>query len=506
MWKKLLLAFASFVVTLVLLEILTRVLLPVPAPIHYRDGIYANVLPMVNGRIETPDFEGISGPPLTVDRRDGELRIFVFGESSVAGAPWAAAGSAPTMLQDQLRQLFPERDFVVVNMGRSASYTIDALYYLRTIERYEPDIIIFYLGYNDYYDVGSEQCWAATHRTAYGIWQWAVRNSQLLWTVRARGPAYVGGLRAQPRLSERGEPCDDAQPFRYWSGTLIQTSRSMGAHVIVTTPIVNPLTAVEQDERSREWPTVEERLQNLGESYRDVLTCVLTEGCDSVPLIGAYLSHNYAGDEQTQSSAGTTTDESDSLQGETVPWGQAVREHTSSDGILPIRERIWSEVAEELGASLVNLRAELVLSTPEVYLSGEVFVDDMHLTHQGYWSVARLWALEVAKFLGSEDASDRIPLYLPEAAQERYIVEQARLTMSASTVTLDYGVPSLHHGAVVMGARCMLDAERIGSKTASIFLAWLRLQIGMTAAVPPHLAERVRGLDYEDFTSFDYAR
>ena len=102
-------------------ELSTRLLVAPPAPILLRDGIYVSQLPLVSGRDTVAWLSGGDHPPLSTAKRDGEIRIFVFGESSVQGSPWEYPGSPPTMLYDQLHSRFPGRDLTVVNMGRGAA-------------------------------------------------------------------------------------------------------------------------------------------------------------------------------------------------------------------------------------------------------------------------------------------------------------------------------------------------------------------------------------------------
>ena len=505
LWKKLLLALASFLFALLVLEILARIFVPIPSPIHYRDGIYANVLPMVNGYSQSGDLVGIDGPPLSVEREDGDLRIFVFGESSVAGYPWGIAGSAPAMLYDQLHGLFPERRLQVVNMGRTASFSIDAFYYLLSIERFEPDIVIFYVGYNDFFVEGTEQCFATAHPLMYGVWQWAVSHSRLLWTVRARGPAYTRGEEDPTATVEDGDPgdCDPDQAFRRWAEILVETAQSMGSHVLVTTILGNPLSVVEDVERFREVATVDERLQSLDESYRDVLRCVLTDRCDSIAEIGAFLLHNELADAPGSRFWASRATRDGQVEPEHLR--QVVAQHLLSPGSMTERARVWRELSQEMDADLVDLGAELTRAAYDAYHSGGIFVDDAHLTLDGYWFLARLWTIMIARHLGLENASEVIPLDLHGTAEEHYLQELERVATAARAVLTHRGVTGPVTGEVVIAAKNLLLAESLGSETASLFLAWLRLKVGLEDAVPPDLADRVRDLDYEDFEQLDPA-
>ena len=114
-WKKVALAASSLALTLLVLELVARLTMPGHAPVLLRDGIYLNALPLATGVAPSSLAELPEGDPLPEDKRPGELRIFVFGESSVEGVPLGARASAPTMFHDLLVDVYPDRDITVVD-------------------------------------------------------------------------------------------------------------------------------------------------------------------------------------------------------------------------------------------------------------------------------------------------------------------------------------------------------------------------------------------------------
>ncbi|MEO5589833.1 MAG: hypothetical protein ABIS03_09620 [Gemmatimonadaceae bacterium] len=79
------------------------------------------------------------------------LRIFVMGESSAAGFPYARNGTFSSVLQDALSDVLTSDTVEIVNMGIAAtnSYTIADL--TDDVIRQAPDAIIIYGGHNEYY-------------------------------------------------------------------------------------------------------------------------------------------------------------------------------------------------------------------------------------------------------------------------------------------------------------------------------------------------------------------
>ncbi|MBM4386840.1 MAG: hypothetical protein FJ088_03820, partial [Deltaproteobacteria bacterium] len=142
LWKKSVLALMSFLVTFAALEIASRLYVPTHAPVLLRDGIYVNALPLVTGLVASNFIEKPKGERIPMDKPEGEIRVFVFGESSIQGLPLDAHASAPTMLHDLLKEAAPELNIKVINMGRTSSISANVFYYLLAARLYDPDFII----------------------------------------------------------------------------------------------------------------------------------------------------------------------------------------------------------------------------------------------------------------------------------------------------------------------------------------------------------------------------
>jgi tetratricopeptide (TPR) repeat protein len=78
-------------------------------------------------------------------------RIFMLGESTMAGFPYDYNATPPSLLRDELRAAYPSFNFEVINCGLSAvnSYTVDE--FARELLQYQPDAFIVYLGHNEFY-------------------------------------------------------------------------------------------------------------------------------------------------------------------------------------------------------------------------------------------------------------------------------------------------------------------------------------------------------------------
>lgn len=89
--------------------------------------------------------------PFEVKKQPGTKRIFMLGESTMAGYPYDYNATAPRLLQDRLKQLLPQYRVEVINTGLAAvnSYTVRD--FVSELVDYEPDAFVVYLGHNEFY-------------------------------------------------------------------------------------------------------------------------------------------------------------------------------------------------------------------------------------------------------------------------------------------------------------------------------------------------------------------
>ena len=146
-------------VTLLVLEGLLRLAgYGEPIPLVVRKTIAGKELFAINRDVGKRYFRtpGITVPEPSEDtfeitKPPGGKRIFCLGESTMAGFPYEFGATAPALLRDRLRASFPDRPIEVVNVGISAvgTYVIGEL--VDEILDYEPDLIILYVGHNEFY-------------------------------------------------------------------------------------------------------------------------------------------------------------------------------------------------------------------------------------------------------------------------------------------------------------------------------------------------------------------
>ena len=85
------------------------------------------------------------------EKKENSFRVFVVGASSAAGYPYLSSASFSKFIRKKLEILYPGKVIEVCNVSMSAinSYAIRDL--IPEILQKEPDLILIYLGHNEYY-------------------------------------------------------------------------------------------------------------------------------------------------------------------------------------------------------------------------------------------------------------------------------------------------------------------------------------------------------------------
>ncbi len=86
-----------------------------------------------------------------VPRPKGVYRIFCLGGSTTAGYPYWFNGAFPAYLETRLSKIFPEKKIQVINLGMVATNSYTALDITRELAKYQPNLIIYYGGHNEFY-------------------------------------------------------------------------------------------------------------------------------------------------------------------------------------------------------------------------------------------------------------------------------------------------------------------------------------------------------------------
>jgi lysophospholipase L1-like esterase len=159
--RRILAALAALALAAALLELVARALIALswvhPAPVLTADAGSVRLHPSYgfalhpgqNGGKRVNQF-GLRGPDFEEAKRPGCVRVLAIGDSTTFGNRVADAATYPTVLQGLLAARHPTRCVEVINAGIESAHSYQQL--LRTRDLYvrlQPDVVIFYLGWND---------------------------------------------------------------------------------------------------------------------------------------------------------------------------------------------------------------------------------------------------------------------------------------------------------------------------------------------------------------------
>lgn len=450
--RKLLLALGAFVLTCLGLELAASIFVAGQAPRRLRDGLYLDYVPLSTGIVH-PRFENRPKDVtelLPTDKPAGQLRVFVFGESSVAGSPYGYHHSAPAQLHDLLVAQFPDRDWVVVNMGQPGSTIPNTYYHLQLIERFEPDFVIFFLGINDGPRFPGEECFAVEHPLLHGTWRFLVESLDFLWVARTYGPAL---LSSDSSKSVGATTYCDRPSFAFWADLVVRQATDLGAHVIVTTPVrstayaVEPLNAV---------PGQGDPFAARDATYRELLSCQLSEGCDWPARFAAEVAN---------------------VQDATI------RENLRSLAAdLRDLAEAWRAPAAAYGARFVDLQGELARVSPGGLLLSHLLADEVHPTVAGYGFLARLWLAAIAEQLGTPLPGPPAPPTPDELTRYERASDQDPMRLNRSFLRRGWFL-TIVPGLIDAATRCW-ERKCDGRAEAALALEWLRWRSGLLVPEP----------------------
>ena len=94
---------------------------------------------------------GLQPEKFLQDKNSQTFRIFCLGESTTAGFPFDCQVPFPAQLRYLLTQAYPQHQFEVINAGISAINSFTVIDLLPEILAHEPDLILIYMGHNEFY-------------------------------------------------------------------------------------------------------------------------------------------------------------------------------------------------------------------------------------------------------------------------------------------------------------------------------------------------------------------
>ncbi len=294
--------------------------------------------------------------PLRRKKSENTFRVMVLGGSSTAGFPYRFPQAFPAQLEALLSAQTSDKSVEVANLGMSAvnSYTIHDL--AREALKLEPDALVFYAGHNEYYG-------------AFGVGSTIGRvgNSALLKRLALYMKRSVLYL-----LLERTLTPDPPEPETQ--------ERTLMARVVGN-------ATIELDDA-----VYRAGLTQFEHNMRGAISVLRNAGVEV--FVGTVASNLLGqpplGDNQDAFDlyADASAPDVDSDVRRRLLVESKERDNLRFRAPEAINE-ILGELADELGATLVDTRAAIIASSAQGVEGADLFVDHLHLNVRGYGIIAQ---------------------------------------------------------------------------------------------------------------------
>jgi len=179
----------------------------------------------------------------------GTVRVFIVGESAAKGYPQPRNLSFASFLQAMLGDAWPEKKVEVISLGTTAVASFPLVYLTREAVRYEPDLVVFYVGNNEFfgaYGVASINSFGTLPTWALP-WMRAIRGLAVVQAVEGavRGKADENRSLMEQMVGKTVIPADSplrvaaARNLATHLGRMLDATRAAGVPAVVCTTASN---------------------------------------------------------------------------------------------------------------------------------------------------------------------------------------------------------------------------------------------------------------------------
>jgi lysophospholipase L1-like esterase len=177
------------------------------------------------------------------------VRIFIVGESAAKGYPQPRNLSMQSFLQEMLTDAWPDRKVEVISLGTTAVASFPLVYMVDDAVRYEPDLVVFYVGNNEFfgaYGVASINSFGTLPTWALP-WMRALRGLALVQATEGivRGKADESRTLMEQMIGKTVIPADSplrqaaARNLQTHLGRMLEITKRAGIPSIVCTTASN---------------------------------------------------------------------------------------------------------------------------------------------------------------------------------------------------------------------------------------------------------------------------
>lgn len=179
----------------------------------------------------------------------GTVRVFIVGESAAKGYPQPRNLSMQSFLQEMLGDAWPDKKVEVISLGTTAVASFPLVYLTREALRYDPDLMVFYVGNNEFfgaYGVASINSFGTLPTWALP-WMRAFRGLALVQAIEGviRGKADESRTLMEQMVGKTVIPADSplraaaARNLQTHLGRMVEATTRAGIPAIVCTTASN---------------------------------------------------------------------------------------------------------------------------------------------------------------------------------------------------------------------------------------------------------------------------
>lgn len=384
------------------------------------------VLNEETGRYEIPKRRQTHFQPesFPAKKKADAFRVFVLGGSTVQGRPWSIESSFTTWLELHLNAADPSRHYEVVNCGGVSYATYRLIPILQEVLHYQPDLIIFCEGHNEFLEDRSY----APIKARSAVVSWAIQQASRLHTynllrqgvltVRTNAqstsqPSTVLGPEVDARLDWKGGMAEynrdeqwQAVVIRHFESSLnriVQIAKDADVPLLLVSPVSNLQYAPLKSEHRANITAAEEReFESLIEQASQLYSSDLAKAAELLRRAMA-IDPLYA---QVHFELGNCLLE----QGQTSQAKEEFIQAKDLD-VCPLRmlepmKKIIRDVAEKTNTPLIDADALIAANSRSGFPDRQWLVDHVHPTMSGHQLIADEIADKLAELKFVQRRSD----------------------------------------------------------------------------------------------------
>lgn len=317
----------------------------------------------------------------------GTYRIVLAGESAMKGFPQPKCLSSGAFLEAMLGDAWPDRRVEVINLGTTAVASYPVLGMLTESLDYQPDLVVVYVGNNEFFGAYGVASLHTAGRSPTGIrlirgFRW-LAVAQAIDSLLAASDATENKTLMEAMMGRASIASDDplradaAHNLKEFTGQMVSRCRERGVPVLVCT-----LPANERDLA----PLGEPDVSHLVGAERERLAGLLTSEELADALAAVSLAPDHAGahyrlglvQSRTGDDAGAAASFQRAVDLDPMPW------RPTGSSVAALRE-----AAEHEGGVVCDLQGAFRAASPGGSVGWELMDDHVHPSLQGQDLVAR---------------------------------------------------------------------------------------------------------------------